>query len=241
MHHSSLVAADFSVAREAVTSELKSLKTAELGKESWATTTINKLGVLNSTLPASEILFKTTIQKGIDALNEIQNQENDTLIFDLYGLARCFADYYRNHSKTPEYLQNMALVNAFKSFEIGDTDNPLAYFNTTLRSLLFAYRHYYPLFNEPIPERIRMSQIEYIGTAYLRNEAEGPDYEIVYAVNSNWPLVFAKLKTLPESSRNAAIQAVEDALDSNEMSNALIEAEALQHLTEAKKFFKIAP
>ncbi len=241
MQNTSLVAADFAVAREAVTSNLKSLKASEIGKDSWVTSTSNKLSALNLALPASDDSFKTSIQKGIEALNEIQNQENDTLILDLFVLSRSFTEYYRSRSELPEYLQNPALVNAFKSFETGETDNALAYFNRTLQSLLFAYRHYYPLFNEPIPDRIAMCQIEYIGSAYLRNDAEGPDEEIVYAVTTNWTLAFAKLKTLPVSSRNAAIQAIEEALDSDEMSNPPIEAVARKHLTEAKAFFQIEP
>jgi len=196
---------------------------------------------LNLALPTTDAAFKAEIQKGIEALSEIQNQAKDTLVLDLFVLARSFADYYRSHKDTPAFLQNAALVAAFKSFESGESNEPLAYFNPKLRSLLFTYRHYYPLFNEPVPERINACQIEYIGSAYVRGEAEGPDPEMVYAVTSNWQLAFAKLKTMSITGRDAAIQTIEEALDSDDLSDPPIEAIGRQHIVEAKVFFEKTP
>jgi hypothetical protein len=236
-----LVAGDFNSAREAAISELQSMKKAEPGKDSWITSTSSKLSALNLALPASDASFKAAIQKGLEALGEIQNQENDTQILKLFVLASSFADYYRSHKDTPSFIKNQALSTAVKAFECGEGNNPLAYFPEELQSILFSYRHYYPQFNEPIPQHILACQIEYLGAAYDRSEPDGIDDEAVFAVAAQWDAAFAKLKTLPPTSRNAAIKTIAQALDSGDIGDKQTEAVARQHLNEVKAFFEKTP
>ena len=236
---SQLQSADYTTAREYVISNLRSLKEPEPQRDSWVKSTSDKLTALRSVLPDSDAAFRTIIQQGINALDEIQQQENDTLILDLFVLASSFADYYRSHKDTHAFSQNIALTAAFKAFEYGESDNPLAYFNSVLQSVLFSYRHYYPLFNEQIPQRILACQIEYLGSTYKRSDADGPDSEVVYAVATSWPSAFAKLKTMPEIARNAVLTTLEEALDTGDVGDAPIEAIARQHLNQAKVFFGI--
>ena len=238
---SPLQSADYATAREYVLSKLKSLKEAEPPEDSWLKSTLDKLGNLKTALPASDTAFGTTIQKGINALNEIQNQENDTLLLDLFGLGSAFANYYRSHKDTPAFTQNQALVSAFKAFEFGESRNPLAYFNSVLHGMIFTYRHFYSAFAEPIPGRILDCQVEYLGSAYDRKEPDEPDNEIVYAVVANWSAAFARLKVMPLEARNAALSTLEQALDSGEIGDAQTEMYALQHLAEARAFFVSAP
>jgi hypothetical protein len=232
--------AEFSTGREYVVANLKSLKETRPQQASWIKATSEKLIGLKAALPASDSAFGMVVQKGITALNEIQNQEDDTQVLDLFILASAFADYYRSQKDTPVFRQNNALVAAFKSFEYGEVDNPLAYFNATLRSMMFCYRHYYPLFGETQPQYSVACQIEYLGSAFDRSDSDGPDTEMVFAVAANWAGAFTKLKAIPVAARISSITTLEQALDSGEVGDSATEKIARQHLAEAKTFFGIA-
>jgi len=233
--------AELTTAREYILSNIQALNKSEPQKDSWSKSTLEKLVALKSALPDDNAAFKAKIDEGIQALNEIRNQENDTQILKLFVLASSFADYYRSHKDTPSFTQNQALSTAVKAFECGEGNNPLAYFPEELQSILFSYRHYYPQFNEPIPQHILACQIEYLGAAYDRSEPDGIDDEAVFAVAAQWDTAFTKLKTLSATSRNAAIKTIEQALGSGDVGDKQNEEIARQHLAEAKSFFEKTP
>ncbi len=236
-----LQSVDYMTAREYVVANLKSLKKAGPHENSWIKSTSDKLVDLMASLPATDSAFKASIQKGINALIEIQTNENDTLALDLFILASSFADYYRSHKNTSDFAQNSALVAPFKTFEHGESDNPLSYFDPALSAILASYRHFYSLFSETIPPHITACQIEYLGSAFERSDADGPDCERVFVTTTNWTAAFVKLKSMPEAARNAALSSIGHALDSGDVDDVQAETIALQHLSEAKAFFGISP